>query len=104
MNTSKKVRIMSISDWYWNFGQQRTGEYRLDPDSWFDSVAQLEKVRQRIMASQGAKTCVALWGMSQTGKSTLLSSYLDGRRCNGSDGALSYGENVRFLAVRRIFR
>ena len=46
--------------------------------------------RSRILDSMNQKTCLALWGMSQTGKSTLLSQYLDGRRANGNDSALTW--------------
>lgn len=91
---------MSVVDWYWQYGRNRTGEYRLDTDTWLDAVSRLEKRREKILDSKGNKSCIALWGMSQTGKSTLLSRYLDGRRVDGSNSALTWGaENVRFLAV-----
>lgn len=80
---------MIITDWYWQYGINRTGEYQLDA-SWLDAVSRLENKRSRILDSMNQKTCLALWGMSQTGKSTLLSQYLDGRRANGNDSALTW--------------
>ena len=94
--------MMIITDWYWQYGINRTGEYQLDA-SWLDAVSRLENKRSRILDSMNQKTCLALWGMSQTGKSTLLSQYLDGRRANGNDSALTWsnGQNVRFLAINQ---
>lgn len=94
---------MKISDWYWQYGVKRNApKYAMSLDKWLDPVSRLEARREAILASKDQKACVALWGMSQTGKSTLLSRYLDGKKDDGSDSALTWNPKtmkVRFLAT-----
>ena len=67
----------AVLDWYWHQGFQRAGEYDLS-GAWLD---QLYQVRDAALAAEeasaAARPCMALWGPSQSGKSTLLSRYLD---------------------------
>ena len=67
----------AVLDWYWQHGVQRTGEHDLS-GAWLD---QLYQVRDAALALETAiaagRPCLALWGPSQSGKSTLLSRYLD---------------------------
>lgn len=67
----------AVLEWYWQEGVQRAGEYDLS-GAWLD---QLYQVRDTALALEQAlaagRPCMALWGPSQSGKSTLLSRYLD---------------------------
>lgn len=91
-----------LADWYWQYGVNRNDpKYAMSLDKWLDPVSRLETRREAILASSDQKACVAVWGMSQTGKSTLLSRYLDGEKDDGSDSALTWNPEtmkVRFLA------
>jgi hypothetical protein len=65
-------------DWYWTFGSKRSGQYAVSRGSCLDHIYTV-KARAEAMAKSGnnVRPCMALWGPSQTGKSTLLASYLD---------------------------
>lgn len=64
--------------WYWQHGHKRTDQYEVSRGSCLDP---LYVIRDRAAAIERSgltpKACMALWGPSQTGKSTLLSGYLD---------------------------
>jgi hypothetical protein len=89
-------------DWYWKFGAQRAGStYEISRGTWLDEIY---RVRNRAggarRAEGGSKPVMALWGPSQTGKSTLLSGYLDDPADDrGERSALcwSSAEPVRFV-------
>ncbi len=94
-----------LIDWYWNFGVKR-GNDANDPDrelrkmsvgTWLDPAVQLLDRAESIRSNSG-RACIALWGPSQTGKSTMLSRYIDGQSADGSDSALTWNSNtpVRF--------
>ena len=90
---------MTLTDWYWQYGVTRTDtKYRIPLDVWFDPVSKLEWRMDAIRRNRDAKPCVVLWGPSQTGKSTLLSRYLDCGKPDGSDSPLTWddGCKVRF--------
>ena len=98
--------MKEINDWYWTHGVQR-GNDPGDPDralrkisvgDWFDPVASSADRIETLRHSLDAKSTIALWGPSQTGKSTLLSRYLDGDMPDGSDSALTWNPEtpVRF--------
>ena len=88
-----------ILDWYWRHGVQRVGEYDLS-GAWLD---QLYQVRDAALAVEGARRggrpCMALWGPSQSGKSTLLSGYLDSPSKPDAASALQWSadEPVAFV-------
>lgn len=87
---------MTISDWYWQHGVNRTdAKYRIPLDAWFDPVSKLERRMDTIRRTKDAKSCVVLWGPSQTGKSTLLSRYLDCGQSDGSDSPLTWSDGCR---------
>lgn len=89
-------------EWYWKYGVQRSDpRYEIPRGSWLDGVY---KIRDRARAMQhsetNAKPCMAIWGPSQTGKSTLLSGYLDDPQDDlGERSALKWNEAepVRFV-------
>ncbi|MBK8093578.1 MAG: hypothetical protein IPK32_16770 [Verrucomicrobiaceae bacterium] len=64
--------------WYWEHGHKREDQYEVSRGSCLDS---LYAVHDRAAAIERSglnpRPCMALWGPSQTGKSTLLSGYLD---------------------------
>ena len=65
-------------DWYWTFGSKRSGQYAVSRGSCLDHIYTV-KARAEAMAKSGnnVRPCMALWGPSQTGKSTLLANYID---------------------------
>jgi hypothetical protein len=64
--------------WYWKHGIQRQDRYEIARGSWLDPVySYRDRARSLLRAGQAPKPCMAIWGPSQTGKSTLLSGYLD---------------------------
>lgn len=87
-----------LTKWYWTHGVLR-GSDPADPDralrkisvgDWFDPVSHSAERIETLRKSLSSKSTIALWGPSQTGKSTLLSRYLDGESPDGSDSALTW--------------
>src|SRR2546426_8393252 len=67
----------AVLDWYWAYGMHRTGDYDLS-GGWLDRLYQVRDAATAAEAVRVAgRPCMALWGPSQSGKSTLLSRYLD---------------------------
>ena len=93
------LRVDGLIDWYLRFAVQRERRYQLSPAGW------LYKLREEIGAlsardeAQG-RFVFALWGPSQVGKSTLLSTYLDLKSVGplkaraGSSPAIGSSKNV----------
>jgi hypothetical protein len=77
-----------IIDWYWNGGSLRRDEHALSRGSWLDllyAISSRRDVMTALDAGSGVKHALGVWGPSQSGKSTLLSRYLDvGRTDEGS--------------------
>ena len=102
--TIKEVSKLApvLSDWYWNYGHKRKGVYALNRSSWLAAIANLGRGANSIHFSETKykKPALALWGPSQTGKSTLLADYIDGD-CDkyGNGSALQWCEKdpVRFV-------
>ncbi|MEI7730876.1 MAG: hypothetical protein WCO56_14980 [Verrucomicrobiota bacterium] len=75
-------RALELSEellkWYWQFGCQRAGNYSIHIGGW---TKQLYDLQQNMIlareAMQNPRPAFAVWGPSQTGKSTLMSNYLD---------------------------
>lgn len=87
--------LEKMVDWYWAYGANRE-EYTIQPVGLYA----LNSILGRQHAITKAKTerpCVAFWGPSQSGKSSLLSHYIDAEDPDGSDSALTWGgHNARF--------
>ena len=98
-----------LFEWYWkekDGGINRQGRYKISLGDWLDKVARLAD-RSHSMSKAfagGRKGCLAVWGPSQTGKSTLLSRYIDVGGIadpSGAKSALTWpgGVNARFCPV-----
>ena len=89
-------------EWYWKHGIQRIDpRFEVPRGSWLDAVYRIRGRASAMLRSEAtAKPCMAIWGPSQTGKSTLLSGYLDDPQDNfGEYSALKWSdeEPVRFV-------
>ena len=95
--------VPELADWYWQHGHHRKNAYTLSRSTWLDSMLKLGKGAHNIYASETtyAKPTMAIWGPSQTGKSTLLADYIDGEDTDkfGKGSALQWHDDdpVRFV-------
>ena len=65
-------------DWYWKYGFQRTGKYALPQGAWLDQIYGVSKQLETLASALSQpRPSVAIWGPSQTGKSTLVAKYID---------------------------
>ena len=99
----ESYKMEELINWYWEYGIKR-GMDPNDPDrelrkisigGWFDPLMSIIERNKDIKANIGNKCCLALWGPSQSGKSTLMSRYIDGYRNDGSDSALTWDEDKK---------
>jgi len=91
-----------IVDWYWEHVVNRPMEWTITP-SGLNSIMGISNRNAAITKMRNAgskKACVAFWGPSQSGKSSLLSHYIDGTY--DSDLALMWdpSQKVRFSAYQ----
>ncbi len=107
MPTSRDIlnKAEACIEWYWKHGVQRTDpRYEVPRGTWLDSVYQCRNRAHGLIAAETvAKPCLALWGPSQSGKSTLMSGYLDHPEDDaGHKSALTWHaqEPVRFVVGR----
>lgn len=92
----------AVIEWYWTHGVRRDDpRYSVSRGNWLDAVYRVrDKARTIQKGEASAKPVMALWGPSQTGKSTLMSGYLDDPEDGlGERSALrwSEAEPVRFV-------
>lgn len=84
-----------LIDWYWNLGSTRNGSYALSRGGWLDNAL---RISSEIISVNKARTLynkptIALWGPSQSGKSTLLAKFIDaGATDDGHGSALSWDD------------
>ena len=103
MATSQQLLDKAIAciDWYWAHGILRTDRWELQRGTWLDKIYRCRNVaRALVEAEQVPRPCMALWGPSQTGKSTLLSGYIDKEDDDlGLESALTWHQSdpVRFV-------
>jgi hypothetical protein len=79
-------KLAQSLDWYWQFGVQRIKDHpdhALPRGSWLDSLYAVANARR---PAAGERKTLAVWGPSQSGKSTLLASYLDAELKPGPKG------------------
>ena len=106
MSTSLPVYRLAVLDrlwnWYWDHGRERQGQFELRASGWVDQLNRLLSLRDSIDAAlRQGKPAMAVWGPSQTGKSTLISSDVDaGAGPLGENSALHWpgGVPARFVA------
>jgi hypothetical protein len=77
-----------LADWYWQHGCLRADAYHIPLADW---VAPLCRIRQTAGAVEGSqrqlRPAMAIWGPSQTGKSTSVSAYMDAGAAYTGDSA-----------------
>lgn len=92
--------MQKLIDWYWTHGVERKGEYSIGVSTWLDTITQMKNRVDAIRSHSGdGRACLAVWGPSQTGKSTMIADAIDGADSgNGAESALSWegGELARF--------
>ncbi len=82
-------KIAQTLDWYWQFGVRRIKDHPdhvLARGSWLDSLYGIANARR---PGPSDRKTLAVWGPSQSGKSTLLSAYLDAELKEGPKGDFS---------------
>ncbi|HXP59483.1 MAG TPA: virulence factor SrfC family protein, partial [Dongiaceae bacterium] len=101
MRGALSARASAVLDWYWQAGVQRAGEYDLS-GAWLDQLYQLRDAALAVEAASAAgRPCMALWGPSQSGKSTLLSRYLDAPAQPDASSALQWAADAPVAFVGR---
>jgi hypothetical protein len=91
----------AVLDWYWQQGVQRSGEHDLS-GAWLDQLYQVRDTALAVEeASASGRPCLALWGPSQSGKSTLLSRYLDAPAHPEAVSALQWASDAPVAFVGR---
>lgn len=84
-----------LIDWHWNLGSTRTGIYTLYRGDWLDNALRISSEIISVNKAQKhySKPTIALWGPSQSGKSTLLARFIDaGATEDGHGSALSWDD------------
>ncbi|MBR1871193.1 MAG: hypothetical protein IJ802_05145 [Kiritimatiellae bacterium] len=87
-----------VVDWYWQHAQKRPQEWTLTAAE-LDGIMQAAERKRAIEKGKDGKACVAFWGPSQSGKSSLLAHYIDGDGRN-ENLALGWSGRVRFSTGR----
>ena len=96
-----------IIDWYWSEGCLRSGEHALSRGSWLDSLYAIAARREALTtleAASGAKRALGIWGPSQSGKSTMLSRYLDAGRTEQGSPCLTWDPSEPTIFLHRTDR
>ena len=81
MNNEAEIQGLArnLVDWYWASGRKRQGSYELPASGWLSQLYSMLKDAQAVTeALNQPRPAMAIWGPSQTGKSTLISAYIDG--------------------------
>ena len=94
-----------LEDWFWRYGSRRKDPYALPPGKWLLDVAHSrQRIRRGEEALRRPRPAMAIWGPSQTGKSTIVSAYVDagahfsGDPENDGDGSgLHWPDGKRFF-------
>ncbi|MBQ8478992.1 MAG: hypothetical protein IJ503_01245 [Akkermansia sp.] len=99
MNIPENIKN-KLLDWYWDFGCKRTKSYELSRGGWLDRAYRIAHEADSVRMAQTtyARPTIALWGPSQSGKSTMLARFLDPENENeNSNSAISWdGTPARF--------
>lgn len=67
-----------LEDWYWKFGYTRNGRFQLPSGGWLRELRDVRSGTESILpALEQRRPASAIWGPSQTGKSTSVAAYID---------------------------
>ncbi|HEY3756719.1 MAG TPA: hypothetical protein VGL42_11270 [Opitutaceae bacterium] len=82
----------ALIDWYWRHGSRRTEDYSIPTGTWLRRLYETEEQLAAIGEARAhPRPAMAIWGPSQTGKSTLVAADIDARakyeRVEGVDGS-----------------
>src|ERR1017187_1482136 len=80
-----------LIEWYWQHGSGREDDYAIPTSSWLKKLYEAEKQLTAIADARAKpRPAMAIWGPSQTGKSTLVAFDIDAQalypRTEGVDG------------------
>jgi hypothetical protein len=68
-----------LIEWYWQLGCNRVDDYAIPTSGWLKKLYDTDKQLGAIAeARANHRPAMGVWGPSQTGKSTLVSAYIDG--------------------------
>jgi len=98
------THMKQIIDWYWSEGCLRSGEHALSRGTWLDSLYAIAARRDALAAAElagGAKRALGVWGPSQSGKSTMLSRYLDAGRTEQGSPCLTWDPSAPSIFLHR---
>ncbi|MBD5779790.1 hypothetical protein IEN85_09825 [Pelagicoccus sp. NFK12] len=69
---------IDLENWYWEHGCKRKGRFQLPSGGWARELRDLRVSVENILPSfEQKRPAAAVWGPSQTGKSTSVASYID---------------------------
>ncbi len=84
-----------LKSWYWAFGRLRDNPYML-PVDWLNTLYDTSAdIASLTGLDARSRSSIAVWGPSQTGKSLLLSSFLDEQHGQGEEGEDPGTENLK---------
>jgi len=93
-----------LKEWYWKHGVKRQNEYELSRTRWLAPLCNTNIELEAIHRQNMPRPSTAIWGPSQTGKSTLVARYIDemSRDSKGNGTALHWegGEGAYFSLPR----
>lgn len=98
MNINTDIAAELI-DWYWQYGSMRSGAYALSRGGWLGDALRMLNEAKAVKDAQTiySKPTMALWGPSQSGKSTLLAEFIDANALeDGTNSALHWNAPARF--------
>ena len=105
---NSKIEALNFSnklvDWFWEHGTSRTDEHSLNPSRWLFNLYKSRESLEMVSQEHNPRPATAIWGPSQTGKSTLVARYLDGnsKHQNKKDSALYWeGGQHAFFSLPR---
>ena len=100
MTANNSALSKELLKWYWEFGRQRKDRFALSVGTWLDRLCQTDSsLASAEDSGKSDKACMAVWGPSQAGKSTLISSSVDAgadEMGHGSSLHWASGEAARF--------
>jgi hypothetical protein len=94
-----------LIEWYWQLGCKRTDDYAIPTSGWLKKLYDTEKQLDAIAeARANHRPAMGVWGPSQTGKSTLVSAYIDGSaRYDKSEETDGEGSGLHWPGGARAF-